>query len=235
MSRNDDVEQAKNFVERAERVVQRSGLDPDDIVDEIDIENLAPMDRLHLMNLVLRKLQLADVLLACEESVPDPENPNDYFSFKTNGTVLVVYEDGKPKWHMERHDEEWKNYRFYIAFTNIEDVEYKKPEMRLAQVGGFIMELKEVDNEVKECDGYFPNPFNLDGDYRFKKNENFMVAYSGDNPVWYLKREDDEWKMHKMTISREPITDSDSIEDLLRELEGDLDEWEDELDDFDED
>ena len=205
MSRNDDVEQAKNFVRRAENFVRKSGFDPDEIVTETDVENLAPMDRVYFLNLVLRKLLLAHILLSCEEPIPNPEDPDEYSSFKTNGTVLVVYEGGKPMWHMERHGEEWKNYCFHISFAHIEDVEYKRPERQFVDVLNFITDLKEVDNEVKERDSYFPNPFNGDGNYHFKKNENLVVAYRGDNPVWYLKRENDEWTTHKMIISREPM------------------------------
>lgn len=229
MSRNDDLEQAKDFVSKAEELVRDSGFDPDEIVTEADVENLAPMDRLYFVNLVLRKLQLAHILLSCEEPIPDPEDPDEYVSFKTNGNILVIYEGGNPVWHMERHGEEWEKYRLYISFSNIEDLEYIGPEKQLRRVMIFIRRLERAENEMKSGDHYFLNPFNPDSDYRFRKKENVIVAYRGDNPVWYLKRENDEWKTHKMTISRD--NDADSIEDLF----GDLDEWEDELDVLDED
>ena len=70
------------------------------------MENLTPDGRLHFLNFILHKSQLADALLACEDLIPDPEYPDEYIGFKTNGTVLVVYESGKSMWYTERHGEE---------------------------------------------------------------------------------------------------------------------------------
>ncbi|MDE0406821.1 MAG: hypothetical protein OXN81_03090 [Alphaproteobacteria bacterium] len=223
MSRDDEVKHAKSLVKRAEKQIQKSGFDPDKIVSGANIEDLSPWDRWIFIYFVLSKLQLADIVLSCEEFIPDPEDPGEYSSFKTNGAVLVVYENGKPIWHMERHGKEWKNYCFHISFSYIEDVEYKRPLMRLRSVYTFISELKKIDKEAQECCDYFPNPFNPDSDYRFKKNENSVVAYRKDNPVWYLKRENDEWKTHKMIISREPIDFCIGV--LVQEVADDIEDF----------
>lgn len=141
----------------------------------------------------------------------------------------MVYENGKPMWHMERNGNEWKSYRFYISISDVEDLEDKRPEMRLSHVAMFIHGLENANNEIKSNDHYFPNPFDPDSEYCFKKNENFVVTYRGDNPVWYLKRENDTWETHKMIVSREPV--NDPIEALLREIEDDFEDF----DEFDED
>lgn len=216
MSRNDDLKQATSYISRAEKLIQKSGFDPNKVVTETDIENLSPWDRGYYIYLVLSKLQLADISLDCEAFIPNPEDPDEYSSFKTNGTVLVVYGSGKPMWHMEKHGKEWKNYCLHISFSHIDDDGYRRPLMRLPSALKFLSELDKIDKEMEEHATIFPNPFNLDGDYCFKRNENFLVAYRGNSPVWYLKRENDEWKIHKMIISRDPI--NFSIGALLQDL-----------------
>ena len=236
MSRKDDVEQAERFVTKAEKLVRESGFDPDGIVTGTDVENLSTKGRLHFLNLVLHKLQLADMLLSGKEFIPNPEDSDWYYSFKTNGTVLVVYEGGDPIWHMERRGEEWKSYRLYISLTDVEDLENETPERRLRHVSKFMHGLESADRKMKFRDRYFPNPFNLEGGYLFRKSGNIMVAYRGDNPVWYLERENGEWKTHKMIVSEEPIIDpaDDQFEALLREIEDGIEDFED-FEDFVED
>ncbi|MYE02143.1 MAG: hypothetical protein F4Y03_12870 [Alphaproteobacteria bacterium] len=233
MARKDDVKQAERLVAEAEGLVREAGFDPGGIVTGADVENLSLKDRLHFMSLVLRKLQLADALLAGEELIPDPEDPDWYYGFKTNGTVLAVYEGANPIWHMERHGEEWKSYRLYISLSDVEDLESETPERRHKHVLEFMRGLERAHKKMKSGDHCFPNPFNADSDYRFGKSGNVMVAYRKDNPVWYLEREDGEWKTHRMIVSGEPIEDpiDDRIEALLREIEDDVEDF-DEFDEF---
>ncbi len=237
MPRKDDVEQAKRLVTEAEALVREAGFDPGESVAGTDVEKLSLKDRLHFLNLVLRKLQLADMLLAGEELIPDPEDPDWHYGFKTNGTVLAVYEGANPIWHMERHGEEWKSYRLYISLSDVEGLESETPERRHKHVSEFIRGLERAHKKMKSDDHRFPNPFNADSDYRFRKSGNVMVAYREDSPVWYLEREDGEWKTHRMIVSEKPIEDpaddllDDSIAALLRDIEDDIDDF----DEFEED
>lgn len=246
------IESAIRMVERAERSVQQAGFDPDAIVSNIDVENLTIKNRFYLFNLFMRKLELADVLVAENQFIPNPDRPYDDNCFKTDGTVLVVYENEVPVWHMERHDNKWIMYRLDVSISNIPDYDWEdelpkphmpKPHMpkrRLENVRRFIRNIEQADDELTGESYDFPNPFNLGNNCLFKTNGSVMVAYQQDTPVWYMKKEDDEWQKYEMSIFLNSVHDfidnsddeneyrfnefEDSIHDILEDIENELDD-----------
>ncbi len=223
------IESATEMVERAERSVQQAGFDPDAVVTEIDVENLTPKNRFRLFNLFIRKLELADALVACKEPIPNPENPyrDDYF--KTNGTVIVVYEDDNPVWYMEWNDIKWETYNFNISILEISDWENNTPKHRLEVFRKFTRNLDQANKELAG-ESFFPNPFNPDGNYQYKTNGSVMVAYRQDNPVWYMRKKNKEWQSYQMTIFLPTMYDS--IDDLADEIGSNPGEFEDSLRDL---
>lgn len=87
----------------------------------------------------------------------------------------------------------------------------------LREIALFTRKLETAANELEERGIDFPDPSDPDSEYRFKANENVVVAYRDNNPIWHLRRDGDDWKSYKLEMERHP--DSVRLQDLFEELE----------------
>lgn len=65
----------------------------------------------------------------------------------------------------------------------------------------FVRRLREAAGTVAG-EPYLPDPRNPNGCCRFRKGEDFVVAFHGDSPVWYWRREQGLWELHMMRVTR---------------------------------
>ena len=65
----------------------------------------------------------------------------------------------------------------------------------------FVRRLREAAGTVAG-EPYLPDPRNPNGCCRFRKGEDVVVAFHGDSPVWYWRREQGLWELHMMRVTR---------------------------------
>lgn len=101
------------------------------------------------------------------------------------------------------------------------DAEKLTPRQRLQPFALFVTKLYDLSEQMENLP-FFPDPGNPESACRFKANDNAILAFCGDNPVWFWEQKDDSWRLCMMQVSRE--SDIFDIEDLLQELQNDVDE-----------
>ena len=98
------------------------------------------------------------------------------------------------------------------------------PRERLMPFALFVHRLYDFSEKMEDLP-FFPDPRNPRNACKFKVNENVILAFCGDNPIWYWEKKDDFWQLFMMRVSREfDIDESLDIDDLLEELENYEDE-----------
>ena len=83
------------------------------------------------------------------------------------------------------------------------------PRHVLQTVAHFYKRLQKVDAAVS-AERWFPDSGNPNGHYRFRANDDFIVAYQGDIPIWYWEYKDGRWELNRLRVK----TDSD-LSDLF--------------------
>ena len=79
----------------------------------------------------------------------------------------------------------------------------------------FVRQLQEVAGKVAG-EPYLPDMRNPNGFCRFKKDEDAVVAFHGDSPVWHWRRKSGLWELHMMRATRESnVAGAPDIETLL--------------------
>ena len=106
------------------------------------------------------------------------------------------------------------------------DAENLKLNTRLAPIALFVKHLYDAAERMAGLP-LSPDPRNPDGPCRFKRDENTILAFHGDNPVWYWIRKNDFWSLYMMRVSRELALEGDDLDydpELEELLEDDGDE-----------
>ncbi|MCY4590245.1 MAG: hypothetical protein OXE86_06710 [Alphaproteobacteria bacterium] len=99
------------------------------------------------------------------------------------------------------------------------DSEYMTPMQRLTLFAPFVWKLHNHSKKMKKLP-LLPDPRNPDSAWTFKVNEDIILAFCSDNPVWYWEKKDDSWQLYIMRVLREDnMDDSLGIDELIRELE----------------
>ena len=83
----------------------------------------------------------------------------------------------------------------------------------------FVRRLHEAAGEVAG-EPYLPDLRNPNGPCRFRRGGDVVVAFHGDSPVWYWRRQGGRWELHMMRATREPgVAGTPDLDALLDELE----------------
>ena len=104
------------------------------------------------------------------------------------------------------------------------DAEELPPRKRLMPFALFVRKLYDYSDQLEKLP-FFPDPRDPESTCQFKANENIILAFCSDNPVWYWERKNDLWQLCMMRVSRESNMDEPlDIDDLLEEFENYEDE-----------
>ena len=108
-----------------------------------------------------------------------------------------------------------------------ENAEELTPRQRLVPFALFVRRLYDFSRQMAELP-FFPDPRCPESSYIFKRNENVILAFCGDDPIWYWENKDDLWELYMMRVSRNAdIEESLDRDDLLAEHENIEDESDD--------
>lgn len=111
------------------------------------------------------------------------------------------------------------------------DAEELTPKQRLTPFVAFVRKLYSLSEQMEDYP-ILPDPRSPKGPYKFKEDENIILVFCGDIPVWYWEKKDELWQLYAMNATRnsnvEEVLDPDEldreIEELLQELENDEEE-----------
>lgn len=119
---------------------------------------------------------------------------------------------------VEVSEELWGNFN--------KDAEELAPKRRLTPFAVFVKQLYNLSERMEDLP-FLPDPRSPQGTYKFKENENIILVFCGDNPVWYWEKTDNLWQLYAMRVTKnsnveealDPNELDREIEELLQDLE----------------
>ena len=81
------------------------------------------------------------------------------------------------------------------------DADELTPRQRLQPFALFVSRLYDLSQQMEDL-SFLPYPKSPECAYTFKTNENIILGFCGDNPVWCWKKKDDLWQLYAMQVSR---------------------------------
>lgn len=93
------------------------------------------------------------------------------------------------------------------------------PDELLRDVAFFCKRLDRVAANVANAT-YFVDTRNPNGPCRFKRNENLIVAFIGDTPIWFWEKEQGRWELYQVGAfadfeEHQPLWDESLLDDCL--------------------
>ena len=85
------------------------------------------------------------------------------------------------------------------------DPDTMTPWRVLQHVAFFNKRLETVDSAVS-AERWFPDPGTPNGCNRFRANDDFIVAYQGDIPLWYWENKDGRWELNRLRVKRADLS-----------------------------
>ena len=96
----------------------------------------------------------------------------------------------------------------------------RTPCALLRHAGVFVHQLLHRAAEEVAGKPYLPDPRNPNGFCRFKMSDDVVVAFHGDSPVWFWRRNGGSWELHMMRVTKESdLEDTEDIDALLAAFE----------------